>query len=93
MTDGGDERGVPCCAAEAARRVKRVQVGSDFVGIMEFKRIMDEVRRMGPMDDDETRRRLLRLTKVYNYVPPKAEADYAEAMLREFRRERAHEED
>lgn len=92
MTDGDDERGVPCCAAEAARRVKKVQVGPYSVGIMEFKRIMDEVRRMGPMDDDETRKALLRSTKVYNYVPPNAEADYAEAMLREFKRDRALEE-
>ena len=27
MTEGDDSRGVPCCVAEAARRVTKVQVG------------------------------------------------------------------
>jgi hypothetical protein len=84
MTEDDDSRGVPCCAAEAARRVTKVRVGQNLVGILEFGRIMDEVQRMGPMGEEETKDQLLRRTKVYNYVPAKAENDYAEAMLREF---------
>jgi hypothetical protein len=86
MTDEKDDedRGVPCCVLAAASWVTKVQVGGNAIGIMEFQTIMDEVREMGPMDDDETRAQLLRATKRYNYVPPASEDGYADAMLEEF---------
>lgn len=80
-----EDRGVPCCVMDAARWVTKIRVGENNVGIMEFQTIMDEVREMGPMGDEEARSQLLRRLKHYNYVPPAAEDDYADAMLREFR--------
>ena len=93
--DGG--RGVPCCVADAARRWTKVRVGGNLVAIAEFRPIMHQVQAMGPMAEDETRARLLELTRVYNYVPPAAEDAYADAMLEEFKlmyndeEDRAHE--
>jgi hypothetical protein len=84
---GGDEdRCVAPCVADAARKVTRIGVGPNLIGIMEFRRIMDEVREMGPMDDEQTRWHLLKRTKAFNYVPPNAEDAYADAMLEEFRK-------
>jgi hypothetical protein len=88
-----EERGVPCCVADAARRVTKVRVGGNLVGVVEFRRIVDEVRAMGPMDDGETRAQLIRRTKIYNYVPPAAEEAYADAMLEEFNKMYADEEE
>jgi hypothetical protein len=88
-----EDRGVPCCVADAARRVTKVRIGTNLVGIMEFRRIVDEVRAMGPMDEEETRAQLMRRTKIYNYVPPAAEEAYADAMLEEFAKMYGDEED
>lgn len=64
----------------------KIRVEGNLIGITEFQLIMDEVRGMGPMDDDETRTHLIARTKRYNYVPPKAEEAYADAMLEAFRK-------
>ena len=87
MTDEDDDedRGVPCCVLNAARWVTKIKVGSNTIGIMEFQTIIDEVREMGPMSDEETRSQLLKHMKQYNYVPANSEDAYADAMLREFR--------
>jgi hypothetical protein len=61
-------------------------VDSNSIGILEFYTILDEVHQMGAMDDEETRAHLLKATKRYNYVPPKSEEGYADAMLAEFKR-------
>ena len=86
MTEKDDEdRGVPCCAADAARRVTRIHVGPNLIGIVGFDRIMREVRELGPEDEEAARAELLKRVKIYNYVPPKAEEGYADALLREYK--------
>ena len=81
-----ENRGVSCCVLKAASSMTKIRVEGNLIGIMEAQRIMDEVRDMGPMDDEETRAHLMKRTKQYNYVPPKAEEAYADALLEEFRK-------
>ncbi len=79
------DRGVTCCSADAARRFHRITVEGNLVGINQFKKVMTEVREMGLEDDDEIQAQLVMRTKIYNYVPPKAERSYGDALLEEYK--------
>ncbi len=79
------DKGVTCCSADAARRFHRINVEGNMVGIIEFRKVMMEVRDMGLEDDDEIRAQLVMRTRIYNYVPPKAEKGYGDALLEEYK--------
>lgn len=79
------EKGKPCCPASAARMVRRLRVGEGEVGIVELEAIFEEARRLLPAPDDRLRAALLARARIFNYIPPQAEDDYAEALLREFK--------
>lgn len=81
-----EDRGVPCCVADAARGVTKIRVDGNLIGIMEFESLMWEVRYLGPLDDAHARAELIERAKVYNYIPPTSEDDYANALLIEFRK-------
>ena len=86
------DRGVTCCSADAARRFNRINVEGNMVGIIELRMVMMEVRDMDLEDDDEIRVQLVMRTKIYNYVPPKAEKSYGDALLEEYKNTFADEE-
>ena len=71
----------PCCAAAAARMVKRLPLpdGSE-VGIINLENILREVADLELADNETIRKELLRRVKIYNYVVPSAGADYSEAL-------------
>jgi len=79
------EKKRPCCAAAAARMVRKLRVGDNEVGIMELDAVFEEARKLLPASDEALRAALLARARIFNYIPPKAEGDYAEALLREFR--------
>jgi L-fucose isomerase-like protein len=74
----------PCCAAEAMRGIRRVDVGGISVGLAMLDAIFAEVASLGLTTEEVQKKELLRLVKIYNYVPPQAEDAYAEALLKEF---------
>jgi hypothetical protein len=76
----------PCCPASAARMVKKVIVGGSSVGIAQLDDILNEVYRMRLNDTSRVRKELLRLVKIYNYVPSSAEGEYADALIEEYRK-------
>ncbi len=76
----------PCCAAAAARMVKKLALPGGEVGVVNLERIFKEVADLKLVDDETIRTELLRRAKVYNYVAPRAEADYSEALLREYKK-------
>ena len=79
------EKGKPCCPVSAARMVRRLRVGDGEVGIVELDAIFEEARRLLPASDEALRAALLARARIFNYIPPQAENDYAEALLREFK--------
>lgn len=79
------DRGVPCCAADAARRVRRIVVNGNQVGMAELDRVLEEVRALAPATDEEARTALLERARVYNYIPQQSDRAYAEALLVAFR--------
>jgi len=75
---------IPCCAAEAMRRVRQVEVGGIVVGLAMLDDILDEVREMNLPASDSIADELLRQVKIYNYVPRPAETAYRTSLLREY---------
>lgn len=78
------EKEKPCCAAEALRRIRQVDVGGITVGLAMLDDIIDEVQGLSLASKDAIVNELIRRVKVYNYIPPSAEENYRKALLREY---------
>lgn len=76
----------PCCAASAERRIKKLVVGGNLIGIAHLDEIMNETRAMDLQNEADIAQMLLNRIKIFNYVPPGAIADYREALMEEYRR-------
>lgn len=81
------KRHIPCCAADAMRRVRQISVGGNVVGLSMLEEIFEEVADAGLSQDADIRRELIRQVKIYNYVPAPAEATYADAIFAEYQKE------
>ena len=78
----------PCCPAAAARMVKKLTPpdGSQ-VGIVNLANILNEVANLKLADNEAIKKELLKRVKIYNYVPPAADNEYSEALLKEYQRQ------
>jgi len=74
---------IPCCAADAMRRVKPVDVNGAAVGLDWLDLVSAEVRDLGLTDESAVRAELLKRVKVNIHVPPPAAEAYAAAVHRE----------
>ncbi len=74
----------PCCAAAAARMIKKLALPGGEVGIVNLDNILKEVADLKLADDATIKKELLKRAKIYNYVAPSAEADYSKALLSEY---------
>lgn len=77
----------PCCAAAAARMIKKLALPSGEVGIANLEGILKEVADMKLVDNEAIKKDLLQRVKTYNYVAPGAEADYSKALLKEYKQQ------
>jgi hypothetical protein len=75
---------IPCCAADAVRSVKPIEVNGATVGLSMLDLVFGEVRELELADDAAVRVELLKRVKIYNYVPPAAAEAYAAAVHREY---------
>ena len=74
----------PCCAAEALRRIRQVEVGGITVGLAMLDDILDEVRGLHLASKDAIAEELMKRVRVYNYIPPAVTEKYRLALLREY---------
>lgn len=74
-------RDIPCCQADALRRVKMIPVNGIPTGITMLDEIIEEVKEMNLSSDQLIRQALLKKVKVYNYIPKAAEEAYLKAIL------------
>jgi hypothetical protein len=77
-------RDKPCCAAEAMRRIKQIDVGGISVGLAMLEDICFDVRDMNISGRDKIADELMRRVKIYNYIPESAYGKYRDAVLREY---------
>jgi len=76
----------PCCAAEALRRIRQVEINGIKTGIVMLDESIAEVRAQNLVNEQEIRGALLKKIRIYNYVPRGAEDAYAKALVEEYNR-------
>lgn len=85
--DGSSGQRTPaggCCGSDGLP-VKGIRVGDGVVGIAGLEQIFEQVLpSWRSIADDTLKSELLRLVKVYNFVPPGHEAAYVDALWSEF---------
>jgi hypothetical protein len=77
----------PCCAAEAMRRIRRIEVGEVVVGLTMLNDILADVIDLDLASDTAIGDALIKQVKIYNYIPEEAEPLYRTALLAEYRNE------
>jgi hypothetical protein len=75
----------PCCAADALRRIRQIPVNGIPTGITQLDECLADVKMQDLKRDPEIRTALLERVKVYNYIPPNVEDNYARALLEEYK--------
>lgn len=78
------KRDKPCCAAEAMRRIKQVDVGGIVVGLAMPEDICYDVRDMNISGREKIADELMRQIMIYNYIPKPAYDKYRDAVLMEY---------
>jgi hypothetical protein len=73
----------PCCAAAAARKIRKLVIGGREIGIAQLDEIVAKVGSMG-LEGEATGIALLKEVKIFNYVPRDQEEIYKLAMLDEY---------
>jgi hypothetical protein len=76
----------PCCPSAAARMVKKINIDGDLVGIVMLDSIIADVSKLDIDDEKEIKEELLRKVKIYNYVPPREEDEYKDALFSEYKK-------
>ena len=74
----------PCCAADALRRIRQINVNGISTGITMLDESIFEVRKLRFTDEREIREALMKRVKIYNYIPPGVADAYADAILKEY---------
>lgn len=76
----------PCCAADALRRIRQVKINGILTGITMLDESITEVKAQNYGSDTEIRAALLKKIRIYNYVPKGVEAEYARALMEEYKK-------
>lgn len=74
-----------CQCSNIPTNLKIIRVGDSEVGLLDLKKILREVFRLGIEDEITLKKELLQRIKEKNSVPHQEEGMYAEALLREYR--------
>jgi hypothetical protein len=81
------KREKPCCAAEAMRRIRRIEVGGVVVGLAMLDDAFQDVIERGIAGETAIGDELVRQIKIYNYIPKEAEPLYRAALLLAYQNE------
>ena len=76
---------VPCCALDMSRKVKKIYVDGEPIGVAKCDIILEEISKLELEDEEEIKVELLKLMKKYNYIPSSAESKYVDAFYKQYR--------
>jgi len=76
----------PCCAADALRRIRQVKINGIMTGITMLDESIAEVRAQDLKSEPEILAVLMKKIKIYNYLPKGVEAEYARALMEEYKK-------
>ena len=66
--------------------IVQIWVGKNKVGVVDTQRIFAEVRDLSLTDENIIKDEIIRRTRQVNYIPSSVEAEYADALYREYQR-------
>ncbi len=81
-----DKEYVPCCAADALRRIRQIPINGIMTGITMLDESIAAVREQKPGNDSLISEALMKKIRVYNYIPPGVAEAYARAIMEEYRK-------
>ena len=81
---GSDNK--PCCAADALRRIRQIPINGIPTGITMLDECIAEVKMQELKSEPDIQTALLKRVKVYNYIPPNVEHEYARALFEEYKK-------
>lgn len=67
-----------------SKKTKMVLIGNQLIGLVGLEEMFEELYNSNLKPDENIKARLLDSARKENYIPPKQEAIYAEALLREY---------
>ena len=76
---------IPCCAADALRRIRQIPINGIMTGITMLDESIAEIQAQNYTNDPEILAALMKMIKIYNYIPRGIEAEYARALLEEYK--------
>ena len=76
----------PCCAADALRRIRQVNINGIMTGITMLDESIAEVKAQNLGSEPEILAALMKKIKIYNYVPKGVEAEYTRALMEEYKK-------
>jgi hypothetical protein len=77
---------IPCCAADALRRIRQIPINGIMTGIIMLDESIAAVKEQNPGSDTAIREALMKKIRIYNYIPSGVEEAYASALMEEFKR-------
>lgn len=77
---------IPCCAADALRRIRQLKVNGMMTGITMIDESIEEVMSQDLGSDQEIRAALMTKIRIYNYVPKSVEEEYARVLMEEYKK-------
>lgn len=69
-----------------AQDISMVNIGGHRVGMIGLREIFNDVREKGITDQEIIRHRILKMAKSKNYITRESEGQYADALLKEYKR-------
>jgi len=76
----------PCCSADALRRIRQVKINGIMTGFTMLDESIAEVKAQNLASQPEILAALMKKIKIYNYVPKGVEAEYARALMEEYKK-------
>ena len=76
----------PCCASEALHHIRLIPINRIPTGITMLDECIADMKMHNLKGEPVIRAALLERVKVYNYIPPKIEDEYARALLEEYKK-------
>jgi hypothetical protein len=77
---------IPCCAADALRRIRQIPINGIPTGICMLEESIAAVKEKDLTSDSEIREALMKKIRIYNYVPVGVAEEYARAIMEEYRK-------
>jgi len=77
---------IPCCAADALRRIRMIPVNGIMTGITMLDESIEGVKEQNPKNDTEIREALMKKIRIFNYVPKGVEEEYVRALMEEYKK-------